>query len=63
MNRRILSIIILFVRLMQLSAQTETRISEITCYNLGDGRYYCHYDKDKKPLQDFVKMKKCSKLQ
>ena len=47
----ILLIIILFIGLNQLSAQTETKISEIECYNLGDGRYYCHYTKNKKPLQ------------
>jgi antitoxin component YwqK of YwqJK toxin-antitoxin module len=51
MLKTIFSIIILFAGLNRLAARTETRISEITCYNLGDGRYYCHYDKDEKPLQ------------
>ena len=46
-----LSIILLFIGLNQLSAQTETKINEIKCYNLGDGRYYCHYIKGEKPLQ------------
>jgi antitoxin component YwqK of YwqJK toxin-antitoxin module len=51
MKSFLLIIISMFIGLSQLSAQSETKISEIECYNLGDGRYYCRYVKGEKPLQ------------
>ena len=36
---------------VQLYAQTEIKLQDIECYNLGDGRYYCRYMKSEKPVQ------------
>jgi antitoxin component YwqK of YwqJK toxin-antitoxin module len=34
-----------------LFAQSEIKLQDINCYNLGDGRYYCRYTASDKPIQ------------
>jgi antitoxin component YwqK of YwqJK toxin-antitoxin module len=49
------SLITLFILILTVvqstTAQNEVKLRDIECYNLGDGRYFCHYRETKKPLQ------------
>jgi len=51
-----LTILILNIGLQPFFAQDGFRISDVECYNLGDGRYYCQEKKSKKPLEGSVRM-------
>jgi antitoxin component YwqK of YwqJK toxin-antitoxin module len=42
--------------LNHLPAQKTVKISEVDCYNLGDGRYYCQDEESEKPLQGSMRM-------
>jgi antitoxin component YwqK of YwqJK toxin-antitoxin module len=37
--------------LSPLYAQSEIKLQDIECYNLGDGRYFCRYKESEKPVQ------------
>ena len=54
MKTLLFSIMILSLGLNQLSAQI--KLSEVDCYNLGDGRYYCQEKKSKKPLEGSLRI-------
>ena len=58
MNKKVFlfTTLLLSVLCNLLSAQDEVKISRIDCYNLGDGRYYCHDTESKKPLQGSVRI-------
>jgi antitoxin component YwqK of YwqJK toxin-antitoxin module len=44
-------LILILTAVQSTTAQNEINLREIKCYNLGDGRYFCHYKETKKPLQ------------
>jgi len=48
----LLALLIIILTVVQSApAQSEVKLNEIECYNLGDGRYYCRDKETKKPLQ------------
>ena len=51
MRTLLFTILILSIGLQSSLAQNSVKINEVECYNLGDGRYYCHDKKSKKPLE------------
>jgi hypothetical protein len=44
-------LILILTAVQSTTAQNEVKLRDIECYNLGDGRYFCHYRETKKPLQ------------
>jgi|GEM_PF-157709 len=56
MKTILITVLILSAGLSSLFAQNEVKITEVKCYNLGDGRYYCEEIKTKKPLEGKMRM-------
>jgi len=56
--RRIIkfTVLVFSIGLNSLFAQDGIKINEVECYNLGDGRYYCHNIKTKEPLEGSTRM-------
>ena len=44
-------LILILTAVQSTTAQNEIKLRDIECYNLGDGRYFCHDRETKKPLQ------------
>ena len=47
----IVLLIIALTAIQTANSQTEVKLRDIECYNLGDGRYFCQEKETKKPLQ------------